>query len=314
MSELVIGIALNHRKAEELRQYKADSPISGDFTEALILIPPDTLRKASQPLMTALSGAVELAYEKGYLRNPVMRELVLRTGSELKDISAEYLKDANRIGRAWDGFACIVKMGGCESASLFTLIDYAPEENSEKVMYVRLGIIEDRKRCEGEVEEVVKFWFPALVPTDFHGLVMSIEEEREITNSMSIHIRKRIEQILESTLGVATNTSGWELKMRIDPSKIRPVYLDQQSCIAFLSGTKDTGFIYIYADRNEKSAGLIQSPLDIQEGYLVTNRYIRFWDILNAIHNYQPDQPDGIDTFRISPFDFHIPRNGNGHR
>lgn len=313
MSELIIGIALNHRKAEELRQYKADPSISGDFTEALILIPPDTLRKASQPLMTALSGAVELAYEKGYLRSPLMRELVMRTGSELKDISAEYLEDAKRIGRAWDGFACIAKMGGCESASLFTLIDYTPE-NSEKMMYVRVGIVEDRKRCEGEAEDVVKFWFPALVPTDFFGLVMSVEEEREITSLMGIHIRKRIVQILESALGVATNPSGWKLKMGIDPAKIRPVYLDRQSCIALLSGTKDTGFIYIYADVNEKSAGLIQSPLDIQEGYLVTNRYIGFWDILNAIHNYQPGQPDNPSTFHIPPFDFHIPRNGNGHR
>lgn len=318
VSELMIGIALNHRKAEELEQHEAGQPMPGDFTEAVILIPPDTLREvreASQPFMTALFQVVKLAHARGYFRSPKIGELVLRTGLELKDLSDEYLEDAKHIGRAWDGFACLGKKGSRETATFFTFIDHTPDENSEKMMYVRVGMVEGRNiQHEEEDETVIKLWFPAIVPKDFAGLVAKIDEEKKIAERMSTHVRNRIVRTIESALGVATKTSGWVLNMGIDPSKIRPVYLDRQSCIAFLSGTKDTGFIYIYVDGNDKTAGLIHSSLNINEGYVGVERYVRFWDILNFIQRHQPDHPDDSNIFRISPFDFHIPRNGNGHR
>lgn len=278
---------------------------TGRMVVGTILIDSGVFNTIKHPLAEALSHALTISENQGFLRRGLAEDLVMTTGQVLGPVVEAYREDARRIGRAWDRFACYAQGGQYEVVTAFSFLNYKPEEKSEKFLYAHLAVNERPDVQEHKDPSI--FWLPIRTPRNFGGLVSEEPDvEQEIATSMGAYVRLRAMQIFDAVFGFMSNRSGWELTVSLDPALFQPVYLDDQSTIVFIPQDGGGGGIYFHADRSRNQATMLYGYRDAEQLILDVTGYISCQQILDVIPRLPPES-------RLRP-DFSLWPNGKTSR
>lgn len=278
---------------------------NGRMIVGTILIDSGVFSTVEHPLTGALSRALKISEERGFLQARLVRDLVETTGRILEPVVMDYREDTKKIGRAWDRFAGYIKDGQYEVITAFSFLNYMPSEGSEKFLYANL-VINEFPDVQDQTGSAI-FWLPIRIPRHFGGLVS--EEpgaEQEIALAMEAYVRLRAKQVFDDVFGFMSDHSGWELTVSLDPVLFHPVYLDDQSAIVFIPQDGGGGGIYFHADKGRNQATMLYGYRDANELVLDVTGYISCQQILDVIPQL-PSKP------RLRP-DFSFWPNGKTFR